>query len=284
MRTMDTSADLSERRAGVARLFDLLAPHYDQGGVPWFGPIATRLLELVAPAPGERAADIGCGRGAVTLSLAEAVGHDGHVTAVDLSPAMVELLTTRAVELGVGNIETRVGDSSEVGLESGTYDLVTASLVLFFTPDPLDALSHWVSLLRPGGRIGLTAFGDQDPAWTAAEEVLLAFAPPQVLDARTSGRQGSFATTDSLARLLEASGATDVDCHDEPLEVTLPDADAWRAWTMSLGLRQLWASVPEGALSEVLERVGTALEADRGADGLLHLTQQVRYATGTRPG
>ncbi|NUO89939.1 MAG: class I SAM-dependent methyltransferase, partial [Dermatophilaceae bacterium] len=146
MRTMDTSADLSERRAGVARLFDLLAPHYDQGGVPWFGPIASRLLELVAPAPGERAADIGCGRGAVTLSLAEAVGHDGHVTAVDLSPAMVELLTTRAVELGVGNIETRVGDSSEVGLESGTYDLVTASLVLFFTPDPLDALSHWVSL------------------------------------------------------------------------------------------------------------------------------------------
>lgn len=52
---------------------------------------------------------------------------------------------------------------------------------------------------------------------------------------------------------------------------------------MSLGLRQLWASVPEGALSEVLERVETALEADRGEDGLLHLTQQVRYATGTRP-
>ena len=43
-----------------------------------------------APQPGERALDIGCGRGAATALLAEAVGDAGTVTAIDLSQRMVE--------------------------------------------------------------------------------------------------------------------------------------------------------------------------------------------------
>ena len=60
--------------AQVARLFAELAPVYDSSGVEFFGPMARRLVELLAPRPGERALDIGCGRGAASLPLAEAVG------------------------------------------------------------------------------------------------------------------------------------------------------------------------------------------------------------------
>ena len=103
--------EAQQRRAGVAALFDQLAPVYDQGEVPWFGPIARRLVALVAPQAGERALDVGAGRGAVTFALREAVGPTGHVTAVDLSPAMIGHLETEAIEQGISGINTLVGEA-----------------------------------------------------------------------------------------------------------------------------------------------------------------------------
>ncbi|KRF48662.1 hypothetical protein ASH01_02970 [Terrabacter sp. Soil811] len=275
--------DPSERRAGVAALFDQLAPGYDRSGVPWFGPIGARLVELTSPRPGDRALDVGAGRGAATFPLVDAVGPTGHVTAVDLSAAMLDQLRTEAETRAVSTLDTRTGEATPDTMPPDTFDVVTASLVLFFDPQPAETLGGWIALLRPGGRLGLSTFGPTDPAWTAAEAVLMAYAPPQVLDARTTGRTGPFATTDSVTALLESAGATDVDSHDEPLDVTLPDAAAWRAWTMTLGMRQFWASVPDSELPDAMALIATALEADRGDDDQLHLTQQVRYTTATRP-
>ena len=275
--------EASQRRAGVARLFDSLAPVYDQSGVPFFGPIAERLLSLIAPRTGERGADIGCGRGAVTLPLARALGQEGHVTAVDLSASMVELLAARAADLELGPIDTRVGDSAEVGLAPGSYDLVTASLVLFFAPDPLGTLTHWVSLLRPTGRIGITTFGDQDEAWRAVDDVFTPFLPPHLLDPRTTTDDDPFASTDGLHRLFTAAGADDVESHEERLEITFAGADDWRAWTMTTGQRAFWAAVPSDQVDEVLARATTALDRARGIDGRIHLGNVVRYTTATRP-
>ena len=58
--------------SGVAGVFDRAAETYDAVGVPWFQPIAQGLVEELAVQPGEAVLDIGCGRGAVTFSLAEA--------------------------------------------------------------------------------------------------------------------------------------------------------------------------------------------------------------------
>ena len=55
--------------ARVAALFDRVAPTYESVGVPWFEPIADGLVRAVAPQPGERAVDLGCGRGAALVRL-----------------------------------------------------------------------------------------------------------------------------------------------------------------------------------------------------------------------
>ncbi|MEP7333270.1 MAG: methyltransferase domain-containing protein [Terracoccus sp.] len=275
--------DAAARRDRVAALFDQLAAGYDQGGVPWFTPIGSRLVELTRPRPGDRAVDIGSGRGAASFALLAAVGPHGHVSAVDLSPFMVDRLRSEADERGITNLDAQVGEASPGRLQQASFDVGTASLVLFFDPEPERTFAGWLSLLRPGGRIGLSTFGATDAAWTAAEAVLLRYAPPALLDARTSGRVGPFTSTATMSTLFHSAGALDVDSHDEPLEVVLPDAQAWRAWTMTLGLRQLWEAVPPAELDRALAEITAALEADRGSDGLLHLTQQVRYTIGSAP-
>ena len=70
---------------------------------------------------------------------------------------------------------------------AASYDVVASSLVLFFLPDPAAALARWVRLLAPGGRIGLTTFGEEHPVWTALERALPALAAAG--HARPQGRR-----------------------------------------------------------------------------------------------
>lgn len=194
---------------------------------------------------------------------------------------MADHLRADAASRGVTNVEVLVGEAGPETIGTGAFDVVTASLVLFFDPDPEDTLRRWVSLVRRGsGRIGLTTFGPIDDVWREAELLVLEHAPTGLLDPRTAGVRGPFARTDTMADFLASCGASEVDSHDEPLEVVLPDAAAWRAWSMTLGFREIWSAVPEAEREAVFARVAEVLEGDRGTDGQLHLTQQMRYTTG----
>ncbi len=159
--------DSSGRRTAVAGLFDQLAPGYDQGPVPWFRPIAARLVDLVAPAAGESALDIGAGRGAATFPLCDRVGPEGRVTAVDLSAGDGRAPRAPTPDAGAPRCcAHRSGEARADLLPDAPYDVVTASLVLFFDPDPEATLREWLRLVRPGtGRLGLSTFGPVDDAW-----------------------------------------------------------------------------------------------------------------------
>src|SRR5215831_5020244 len=52
-------------------------------------PLGRRALEALAPKPGERILDIGCGGGTTALELARAVAPDGMVQGIDLSAAVL---------------------------------------------------------------------------------------------------------------------------------------------------------------------------------------------------
>ena len=61
----------------MATLFDRLADTYDAVGVDFIAPIAEGLVLELDPQPGERALDVGCGKGAALVPLAAAVGATG---------------------------------------------------------------------------------------------------------------------------------------------------------------------------------------------------------------
>jgi ubiquinone/menaquinone biosynthesis C-methylase UbiE len=65
------------QRESLRRLFDAVSDSYDQVGVDFFQPIAEGLVARLDPQPGERALDLGCGRGAALLPIARAVGPGG---------------------------------------------------------------------------------------------------------------------------------------------------------------------------------------------------------------
>jgi len=105
-----------------------------------------------------------------------------------------------------------------------------------------------------------------------------------MLDARTSGRAGPFASDDGVEELLQRAGYTDVRTTHLTLDVRFTDSEHWYRFSMSVGQRAFWAAVPEGdrpAIKDEAQRRLAELAAD---DGSLHFAQDVRYTLGSRHG
>jgi arsenite methyltransferase len=71
------------------------------------------------PAPGERVVDIGSGAGMDSLIAAQAVGPDGAVVGVDMTPAMLETARQAASDAGLANVEFREGFAEALPVADG---------------------------------------------------------------------------------------------------------------------------------------------------------------------
>ena len=104
--------------------------------------------------PGQTAADLGCGPGYYTLALAEYIGPEGKVYAVDVDEKPVRALEKKAHERGFGNIEGHVSSASELGfIGDASVDFVLANgLLCAMAPRHHEStVSEIKRILKPGG-------------------------------------------------------------------------------------------------------------------------------------
>lgn len=107
-------------------------------------------VRAVAAEPGCAALDLCCGHGIVARGLADA-GAD--VTALDFSPAMLEMARARVPEARF--VE---GDAMALPFEEASFDAVTIGFGIPHVPDPAAALAEARRVLRPGGRLAYTVW------------------------------------------------------------------------------------------------------------------------------
>jgi SAM-dependent methyltransferase len=271
-----------DQQQRVAQLFDDLAETYDAVGVEFFQPIASGLVAALAPTVGQRALDVGCGRGAALFALAAAVGPNGSAVGLDVAPRMVEATIDEAARAGL-LVDARVGDAMAPDLPAGSVDVVASSLVLFFLPDPSTALRRWRELLVDGGRVGVSTFGPYDDRWAASVDgVLRTHAPAEIQDARTTGRAGPFGSDAAMEQLLSDAGYRGVRTRHAVVKPRFRDCEHWFEWSMSVGQRQFWQAIPDDQLPVAKREAFAAVDACRDDDGRIGFDQTVRYTVGER--
>jgi ArsR family transcriptional regulator len=137
------------RREKRRAYFDRVAASFGEELLPgrtWEG-LARALLQL---APRGRYADLGVGDGMLTLMLAQIADV---VTAVDISPEMLNQLVTRAKKQGLANVETVEAEIEDLPLPDASHDVVVMSQALHHAHEPVAALKEARRVLVPGGRL-----------------------------------------------------------------------------------------------------------------------------------
>lgn len=74
------------------------------------------------------------------------------LAAIDLTPAMLEILRQRAKRLGL-QVDARVMDGQALEFADESFDLVILNLILAVIPDPVRCLREAARVLKPGGRV-----------------------------------------------------------------------------------------------------------------------------------
>lgn len=175
--------------------YTLYAPFYDLV-VRRLGRGRRRAIELLGIRAGERVLIDGCGTG---LDL-ELLPRDCHITAIDITPAMVEKARDRAASLGM-TIDARVMDAARLEFPDETFDRVILHLILAVVPDPYSTAREAARVLRRGGRAS----------------VFDKFAKRASLVRRTVNVVTNFVATDITRRLDDILAGTDLRVvHEEP--------------------------------------------------------------------
>ena len=105
-------------------------------------------------------ADLGCGPGYYTLSLAESVGPEGRVYAVDSDPKAIRAVERKAARRGFRNVEAHATSAADLGFvqdESVDFVLANGLLCSMAPQDHQSAVSEVKRILKPGGKAFLSA-------------------------------------------------------------------------------------------------------------------------------
>jgi ubiquinone/menaquinone biosynthesis C-methylase UbiE len=261
---------VDEPKQSVAGLFGRVAGGYDEVG--FFHQVAQRLLGLAGVGHGMRILDVACGAGAVLIPAARLVRPTGLAVGVDLAEPMAAVAARRLLRQGRSCGAVAVMDGERLGLQAGWFDVVCCASAIYLLGDQAAAIRSWSRLLRPGGRLAISEFGDLDARWAWKDELLARFGPP------LGPLGGGHLHAQELQQLLRSAGAGTVRVQVERLDVVYADAEAWWAQQWAHGERRPLEQMDARALSAYRAAAFTAIEACREADGVLHWRPEVIYA------
>ena len=140
-----------------------------------FEPYATDLGRRLTGLPGRAVLETSCGTGVATEALARAAGPDRTIVATDVSEPMLAIARERRGHLA--NVRFERADAVELPFEDASFDAVVSQFGLMFFPDKLQALREARRVLRPGGRLLLSVWGDlpSNPFVEVAQRAIAGF-------------------------------------------------------------------------------------------------------------
>lgn len=128
-------------------------------------PLRLDYIQSHAPLAGKRVADIGCGGGILSESMARA-GAD--VTGIDLSKAAIDIARLHAMEASISVDYQCISTEEFASANAGLFDVITCMEMLEHVPEPAEIVSACSALLKPGGSAFFSTLNRNGKSWLFA--------------------------------------------------------------------------------------------------------------------
>lgn len=198
----------------------------------WLSEATHLMLRSACIAPGAKVMDVAAGAGDQTLDIAEQVGAQGQVLAIDNSAAILRLAAARARQAGLAQVQVRVADAQSLGLEGAGFDAAVCRLGLMFCSSPLSALQGIQAALKPGGVFSGIVFAapEHNPCLSLQLAVARKHAGMGPASCEELCQPGSLMSLGSpvlLSRLLAQAGFADIELRQLDAPMLLPSVERY---------------------------------------------------------
>ena len=231
-------------------------PSYERYMGRWSRLAGETFLEWLAPPPGLRWIDVGCGTGAFTELLVERCS-PVEVQGIDPSDAQLAFARARsAARLA----EFRQGDATALPFSNDTFDAAIMALVIFFVPEPAKGVSEMVRVVCPGGLVATYAWdilGGGFPM-EAIQAEMRAMGLTPVLPPRADASR-----MDALRTLWMGAGLDAIETREIAVQRTFVDfEDFWTTALLGPSIRPMVAAMAPEDVERLKKRVHARLPAD----------------------
>jgi SAM-dependent methyltransferase len=248
-------------------------------------PVATRMVELIAPRPGHQILDLAAGLGDTGFLAAERIAPDGTLITSDFIPEMLTAAQKRAERKGLKNIRFKQIDlNTPIDIPAATIDGILCRWGFMLLNDPESALQNARRLLKQDARLALAA-------WTGADENPWSAIPKRVLTARElvesdppdAPGQFAWADPDAIVEAMESAGFIEPELEAVEFTMRYDDVDDW--WVAltqtSTATGDADARMDFATRSDVLAELERAVEPFTQPDDSLIVPARTWVATAT---
>jgi ubiquinone/menaquinone biosynthesis C-methylase UbiE len=277
--TLPSLEEAEQDKRRVASTFDAASDHFDDGANSFLVHFGRQTVELLALAPGAHVLDCACGTAHSSIPAALSVGPAGRVLGLDLSAGLIAQARAKAAARGLTNLELRVADMEQADLPAEHFDAVLCVFGIFFVPDMEGLARRFWSLVKPGGKLAITTWGERlfEPAHSGIWLPQLEIERPDLIDVFEPWDR--IKTPEGLRGVLEAGGVAGAEIISSECQAVLRSPEDW--WTMVIGLGGRWAvDQLDAPTCERVRRANLAWLREHDVKGI---EVNVLYATATKP-
>jgi SAM-dependent methyltransferase len=247
-------------------------------------PVSYWMIDAVEPQPGERVLELAAGLGETGMLAAELVAPLGGVVVSDQAEAMLEGARSRAIALGLSNVEFQTLNAEWIDLPVASVDVVLCRWGYMLMADPAAALAETRRVLRPGGRVALAVWDTlESNPWAllpARELIERGVAPRPDPDVPPPPGPFALAAPGLVQELLEQAGF--VEPRIETLELVRRHTSFAELWETTLDLsRNIHDAVlsrPATEIAEIEASLAERFAPYTAADGTLEIPARTLVA------
>lgn len=230
-------------------------------------------LDWLAPTPGLRWVDVGCGNGAFTELLVERCA-PVEIHGIDPSEGQLKFARSRHT---AGIARFQQGDAMALPFDDNSFDAAVMALVIFFVPEPNQGVAEMKRVVKPSGSISAYAWDLLEPGgfpMGPMQEELRAMGRKPMLPPRPE-----VSRMDNLRALWTDAGLMDVATREITVARTFDDfEDVWASVQIAVSMAQTIREMSPDENAWFKDRLRARLPAD--ASGRVTYTSRANAVTG----